>query len=276
MATRSPGVERILALLEGGAAERTLEAAAELAARRRLPLVGLVIEDADLLSTAGLPFAYEIGLASARARPIDPAGIEAHMRERARRLRALVDELAARYRIPADLEVGRGRQAETVLGHLRPDDLLVVRRAAWAQRPGGLLEGVLGSADCAVVLVDTRATATRGLSGPMVLIDGTAGAERALARAIAFARHEQRTLTLLLAPGQGSQQARHRAAATLQEHGIEARFAELGRPATAALLRMARLERPLLLFIARSSPYLAGADGAALADSDDVPLVLVP
>lgn len=276
MATRSPGVERILALLEGGAAEATLEAAAELAARRGLPLVGLLVEDADLLSTAGLPFAREIGLATARPRPLDAAELEALMRERAHRFRALIDQLGARHGITAGLEVGRGRRAEAVLGRLHPDDLLVVRRAAWAQRPGGLLEGLLAGAECAVVLVGRRPVAGPAGGGPMVLLDGTEGAERALARAIAFARRERQVLTLLLGPGQGGAAARRQATAALAEHGIEARFLELGRAGAAELLRVVRRERPQLLFVSRSSPLLAGPEGAHVAECEEPPLVLVP
>ena len=174
--THSERVERVLVLLEGGG-DAMVEAAAELAAGRGLPLVGILVEDVDLLSSAGLPFAREIGLVSGRARPLSAAGIERWMQERSEQLRGQLQEIARRRGIEAALEVGRGRLAETVLARLQPDDLLVVRRTTWVRRPGGLVEAVLGGAACSVVLLGGSAPAPAA-AGPMVLLDGSDGAER--------------------------------------------------------------------------------------------------
>ena len=48
-----------------------LEAAAELAASLRAELIGLFVEDANLLRVAGFPFAREFGAYTAQAREID-------------------------------------------------------------------------------------------------------------------------------------------------------------------------------------------------------------
>jgi len=47
-----------------------LEAAARLAARMEAELVGLFVENIDLLHFAGLPFAREVGFASATRREV--------------------------------------------------------------------------------------------------------------------------------------------------------------------------------------------------------------
>jgi hypothetical protein len=276
MTTASNGVDRILVLLEGGTAETTLDLAAELASQRRLPLVGLLVEDADLLSSAGLPFAREIGLVSGQARPLDPQALEARMRERETRFRSRLTDIGHRLGIPAELQVGRGRRAQAVLERVHPSDMLVVRRSAWAQRPGGLLEGVLVSAECAVALLGASRKGEATGAGPMVLLDGTEGATRALSRAIALARREQRELALAVPRGHASQGAREQARSALAAHGIDARFVELEAAGAGALVRAARRARPQFLFVSRESPLLAGTDGAILADSEDVPLVLVP
>ena len=55
-------LRRIVVGLDAGPRDRAaLEAAAQLAARMQAELVGLFVEDIDLLHLAGLPFAREVG-----------------------------------------------------------------------------------------------------------------------------------------------------------------------------------------------------------------------
>lgn len=276
MTTSSHPVERILALIEGELEDATLEAAAELAARRGLPLVGLLVEDADLLATAGLPFAREIGLASGSPRPLSADAIEARMRTRNDRFQRVLLDLARRHGIQAELDVSRGRRAQAVLGRLRPEDVLVLRRTSWVQRPGGLQESLLVDARCAILLVG-NSTAPRARSGhPMVLLDGSAGCVRGLAKAIALAHQEHRGLTLLVAPGRQTVPVYRQALTTLAEHGIEGQSIELPRLDPTTVLRSVQREQPQLLFVSRDSPVLTGAEGHRLAEREDVPLVIVP
>jgi len=276
MATPSHGVERILALLEGEAADATLEAAAELAAARGLPLVGLLVEDADLLSTSGLPFASEIGLVSGKRRSISPEEVAARTQARSDRFRRLLLDMAQRHGIHADLEVGRGRQTQAVLGRLRPEDMLVVRRISWVRRPGGLLENLLGGAHCAVLLVGNHASLRARTGPPMVLLDGSDGSTRALLTAIALAIRERRGLTLLVAPGQQAASVHQQARTLLADHGVEGQFIDLRRLDAGEVLRIVRQEHPQLLFVNRGSPLLEGPQGHRLAERQDLPLVLTP
>jgi single-stranded-DNA-specific exonuclease len=67
---------RIVIALESGIPEPELEAAVALARGLDAELLGLFVEDLDLLRFAALPFAHEIGLASAVRRRLDPAALE--------------------------------------------------------------------------------------------------------------------------------------------------------------------------------------------------------
>ncbi len=275
MASRPDRVDRILVLLEGGTGDETLEAAADLAERGGLPLVGLLVQDLDLLASAGLPFAREIGFSSGRARPLSTAEVEARLSERAERYRRTLAELARRHGIDTTLEIGHGRRNEAVRARVYPDDVLVARRTPWAQRPGGLLEALMGDAHCAVVLLG-RPVERATVSGPMVVLDGSDGATRALSRAIALARHTRSPLTLLLGPGTGDTAGRHQARQALEEHGIEPHFREIPRLTPTAVHQLARNERSRLLFISRDTPLLRQADADLLTESEDIPLVVVP
>lgn len=274
MAATPETPERVLVLLEGPAAEAALETAARLAARRGASLIALLVEDDDLLTTAGLPFAREIGLVSGVARPLSTAGLQAQLHERATHLRRLVDQLAERNAITAELQIGRGPQARVVLAQAGPDDLLVLSRSQWAQRPGDSLERLVAEALCAVMLIGPRAY--RAAQGLMVVLDGSAGALRALRRALTLARDGQRPLSLVVGPGVDAA-IREQARELLAEWGVEARFLELPRLDGFLLLQTLRRERPWLLFLARECPLLHGPRGRLLqAELDEAPLVLVP
>lgn len=274
MAATPETPERVLVLLEGPAAEAALETAARLAARRGARLIALLIEDADLMTTAGLPFAREIGLASGVARPLSAAGLQARVHDRAAYLQRLIDRLAERNAIAAELQVGRGRQARGVLTQAGPEDLLVLSRSQWAQRPGDSAERLITEALCAVMLVGPHPYRTA--QGPMVVLDGSAGALRALQRALTLARDGQRPLSLVVGPGVDAA-TREQARALLAERGVAARFVELPRLDGSLLVQALRRERPWLLFLSRESPLLHGPRGRLLqAELDDAPLVLVP
>ncbi len=266
--------ERVVVLLEGPAVEPALETAARLAARRHAGLVALLVEDVDLLTVAGLPFAREIGLVSGAARPLSSATLEARLSDRARYLRQRVERIAQRHGIEAALRIGRGRQAQTALAHARADDLLVLCRTHWAQRPGDPMENVIAEAVCTVMLVGPNRSRTA--AGPMVLLDTGEGALRAVERAAALAREEERPLTLALAPGVPAE-VRYQARSLLRERGVEARMVELLRLDRAGLMQAVRRERPWLLFVSRESPLLRGSAGQRLRiEFDEVPLLIVP
>jgi hypothetical protein len=74
---------RIVVGLGAATRQRELEAAASLAGRIDAELVGLFVEDAQLLRFAALPFAREIGFASAQRRRLEVPVLERAMRAHA-------------------------------------------------------------------------------------------------------------------------------------------------------------------------------------------------
>lgn len=276
MVTPPPVTERILALLEGAAAETVLEAAAEVAAVRRLPLVGLIVEDVELLSSAGLPFAREIGRFSGLPRRLDADEVERRMRAEHERLRARLAEAAHRHGIVAELEIDRGQRVEAALARLSSADTLVIRRATALERPLALVEQVLIAAHCAVLLTGSRAPVLAGRGAPMALVEEENGAERVAASAADLARGHYRGVLLLHGPGDAGHAAAARAAGYLAERGVGAVSIELPRLDAAAVLTAVHREHPAMLCVARDSAVLGGGDGERLIESEDVVLAVVP
>jgi hypothetical protein len=79
-------IARIIACFAPGSAGAP-EAVARLAAEMQAELLGLFIEDVELLRFAALPFAAEVGFPSATRRAMDLVGLERQMRAQADALR---------------------------------------------------------------------------------------------------------------------------------------------------------------------------------------------
>ena len=84
-------IARVIACVAPGSVGAP-EAIARLAQELRAELLGLFIEDVELLRFAGLPFAAELGFPSAARRAMDVGALERQMRAQAR---ALEEALAA-------------------------------------------------------------------------------------------------------------------------------------------------------------------------------------
>jgi hypothetical protein len=84
-------IERIIACFAPGSAGAP-QAVARLAREMQAELLGLFVEDVELLRFAALPFAAEVGFPSAAKRSMDVARLERQMRAQAR---ALEEALAA-------------------------------------------------------------------------------------------------------------------------------------------------------------------------------------
>lgn len=88
-------IRRITVVQEPARAARALDAVAEAAAALEAELLGLFLEDVELLHFAGLPFAREIGASSAQQRGLDVQTMERRLRfqaEEARRALAAAVE----------------------------------------------------------------------------------------------------------------------------------------------------------------------------------------
>lgn len=99
---------RIVVALEAGTPDRELEAVVALARGMDAELLGLFVEDLDLLRFAALPFAHEIGGASAARRRLDPASLERDLRAHAAEAERRLAGVAARVQVPSIFRVTRG------------------------------------------------------------------------------------------------------------------------------------------------------------------------
>lgn len=274
-------MQRIIVLVsDAGDSHAALEAAARLAARRGAELQALFVEDVNLLRSAGLPFAREIGLTSASLRPMSTEAVEQQLRAQAERSRQLLERIGRRLNIPASFRVSRGNVEEEALGSARPNDLLVVCRADRSRRGGSRLsdrEGrIAATARCTVMLVgEDQPQDHRPV---LVLYANTARGKRSLALAASMAQDTEQALVLLLPPGRESEheQLARSAREWGAEHGLRLRFHTLSRLDAGALLAALRQEGGQSLIIPRDTAVLRDPYDRLLLDEVDAPVVVVP
>lgn len=106
-------------------ARASLDTAAGMAARLHAELIGLVIEDIQLLHFAALPFAREVGLVPACSRELDVTTMERSLRSMARDAERWLSDAAARAPMQWSLRVRRGGRIEELMAAADDADLIV-------------------------------------------------------------------------------------------------------------------------------------------------------
>lgn len=184
-----PPFRRILVGVDASAASVAASAAAaELAARLGAELLGLFVEDEDLLRLAGLPFAGVLRIPSGAHESIDPPRAEAELRALGAHAREAFARAAEAARRTFEFTVRRGRVAAEILAASAGVDLLVLgagsRRRSGLAGLGDTARAAAARAPSSVLLLGGGAR----LGDPVVAVDdGSPGAARALAVAGALA-----------------------------------------------------------------------------------------
>ncbi|MGE5344540.1 MAG: universal stress protein [Acidithiobacillales bacterium] len=137
---------RILVALDGSRESRAaLAAAARLGIATGAGLIGLFVEDVELLRLAGLPFAREAGLSSGVFRRLDISGIELRFRVAAERAREALREVAESSGLASSFRVVRGRVVPELLAAALEADVVAAGKRSVPGPPGRRLGGTLRS-----------------------------------------------------------------------------------------------------------------------------------
>lgn len=204
-----------------------LDASARLAAELGAELLGLFVEDEDLLRVADLQVSRRVVATSGAARKLEPGELERHVRAQARRARRELRATAERFRVPWSFRSVRGRVTEELVTAARQADLVTVgaRGSSPGRGPGSTVHALLAESDRPVLVLHRNAPLGPAIH---VLHDGSVAADEALRTAAGFCR-EGALLEILLTiedPGE-ARRIRQETAVWLQRHGIEARYRRL-------------------------------------------------
>lgn len=201
-------IRRILVALDASAdSVAGLEAAADLAALLRAELLGLFVEDLDLVQLPSLSFATEIDSLSGEIRPLAPDKLERHLRQRAARARRSLEEVASRLRVAWSFRTVRGRVSTELMA--AEADLIALGTRGHSPRrgTGSTAATVLAHARTPVLVLRRDSRLGRTVH---TLHDGSTAADHALAVAAEIARRRETPLTVFI-PGRDASERREEA-----------------------------------------------------------------
>lgn len=186
-------IRRILVALDASDySHAALEAAANLASTLQSELLGLFVEDIDLLHLAQLPFAQEISLPAARMQRLSFESMQRQFMARAAAARHELEEAAEKNRLRYKFRVVRGPVDSEVLQAALDVDLLALGRmghsmiASRRRRLGSTARSAISRARSSVLLVRPG----MDLKLPVIaLYDGSEAGLRAVAIAATLAQY---------------------------------------------------------------------------------------
>ena len=208
-----PPLRRVVVALDPAAQCRAaLDLAARLAAQSEAELVGLFVEESELLTAAALPVTRALRGHGAEEEALDPAKMERGLRAWAAQAEATLASAAQRWRVKSSFRVARGHVGETLIAEAAGSDLLAlgtVGRPSGRQRLGATARELARRAPCTLLLMRGEARAGQPV---LVLFEGDVSA---LALAVQLARLDRSPLKILAA----DQAQAETAEAWLDRHG---------------------------------------------------------
>ncbi|WP_099092581.1 universal stress protein [Marinobacter salinus] len=131
---------RVLVLIDGSRMSyAALEAAVDIAGKRGVDVLGVFVEELNLVRSAGYGFSREVGSVSGISRPLDPGILEQRMQRLADQARAALVRAVKQRGGRQALSIARGHVVDEVLALAGPEDLLVLGRAGWSSPAGARL-----------------------------------------------------------------------------------------------------------------------------------------
>jgi nucleotide-binding universal stress UspA family protein len=274
-----PMIRRILVALDASPhSQAALEAASELADALKAELVGIFVEDVNLLRLAGLPFAREVGYPSGTERPLDSPSMERALRIQGERARQRLAGVAARRQVRWSFRVVRGQVATELLTAAQEADLLALGRASWAStrrvRLGATARVVVAQAPRLVLLLQHG----HAICQPVQLVyDASPGAKWALATAARLAALTGGHLTVMVVTdtAESAQRLQEEVDERLQLQQVKGRYRQLINPAAEEIAQALHTAGGGTLVISADQPLLEGEGLPTLLDAMDCSVVLV-
>lgn len=257
-----------------------LEEAAKIAAATGADVLGLFVEELNLLRSAGYGFAREVGSASGVSRPFSKGDLEQRIQRLAGQARQALAEAVGRYGGRHTLNISRGSVVEEVLALAGPRDLLVLGRVGWSSAPGARLgstaRGLLRRSPGRVLLWCERPVSPQGRV-VVFLNDHDEANHRAMMAAAEAVRHSRRPVTVLSGvDGNMSPERLEQIRQGLGVAGSEVRVRPLPAADPVTITRILRQEGAAQLVVSRESSLLRQPGAEQLLTVLNLPVTVTP
>lgn len=270
-------VRRILVALDASPNSlAALREAADLAASLGAELIGLYVEDINLLRLADLPFARETGTFTYTSHNINRQQIEQHLRSQARQARRALQTLAENRRLRWSFSVVQGVIARELLAAAEQSDLMIVGKTGWSQgrRMGSTTRLILSQTSSPALILQRNAH----LGLPVgVIYDGSRLARMGLAAALTLLRERDGYLVaIILADDLNEAQARQaEIRPAVQDASLHIHYRWLIHPSVHNLSALLKSEMAGLLVIPGRLDILQERELEDLIDETEIPVLVV-
>lgn len=274
-------IRRILVALDASPASLTaLETAAELATALGAELLGLFVEDINLVRLATLSFSHEVGLFSGTRRQVSSISIERQLRVQAGRARHALASVSERSQVSWSFRVARGAVAAELLAAAMDADLVILGKTAGTalgrrKQLGSTARAILGQTSRLTLLLQAG---SRLALPVLVIYDGSTVAKKALAATAQLLRgRTDGPITVLIVTGEADQvpELQQETAAQLAAQGLEAGYTWHSEVSAQALARIVQTESCRLLVIPSDGSSLDQDTILTLLNQVDCPVLLV-
>jgi nucleotide-binding universal stress UspA family protein len=272
-------IRRILVALDASTHSlAALNAAAELAASQHAELVGLFVEDENLVHLAGLPFAQEVRSPAATKEPMTSESMEHQLHLQASQARWALEKAAKRAKAQYSFRTIRGQVTPSVLAAALDADLVAMGRVSRPlnsrRRLGSTARAATANIAGSVLLMQEGSD----LSYPvLVTYDGSPAAWKALAAATKLAPlgGEELNVVLLSDDYGQAKPLRDEVSTWLDERGLSAEFHWLPEVSVTKLIEMIELTENCVLVLGGDNSLLRAGAIQELLDATDCPVMLV-
>lgn len=190
-------IRRILIAIDASpASQAALNLAADLAKRYQAELIGIYVEDINLLRSADIPFTEEVGTFSGASRQIDSSHIERELKAQGKRVEQLLSSIAEKANLRWTFRSTRGLIPSELLAAASESDLIILGKSGWSgrKRIGSTAREVAVQSPIQSLILLQK---VRPGTPVMVLYDGSKASKNALAAARKII-HPDSSLTVLL------------------------------------------------------------------------------
>ena len=273
-------IQRILVALDASQSSlNALHTAVDLASSFNASVMGLFVEDINLLRLAELPCAREVCFFSAQPRNLKTPEMELELRIQAQRIRNTLAHAAAQLGVSWSFQTARGAVGAEVLAAGAAADLVILgkigRSLPGMQRSGSTVRTLLMQRQGMTLITETR---IRFAQAPvMAVYDGSPATGQTLDIAVYLAASNNAPLIIFfIGAGESDiRESQNRAARDLEKVEIETTFRALVNPTRSGLSRMIRQESLGPVVIPCLDDWFAGERLCGLVEEIPNPVLLI-
>jgi nucleotide-binding universal stress UspA family protein len=251
-------IQRILVALDASSHSLAgLEAAVALASKLDAEILGVYVEDINLLRLAEMPFASELGQYSSRPRKLDTGQLERQLRIHADRARQALLEAAEAADLAWSFRVVRGSIPVELIAATQDTDLIILGQRGWSNfvQVGSTTQTIMDQARKLTLILRSGNRLGKSV---MAVFDGSPVGEEALSFAGSLAQERDGNLTVvLIAPDREKAQNLHQEVASWAERNrLPIAFRWLKGLDARMICYLAQTEGSGVLVVGRESPGL--------------------